>query len=90
MALGDAPARFLAITADRVALLEERPQPYGTQLRQVDACTWSYYPLDGRASVETRRQDAGLPPLDDYKRAINAMIVKENCPATPLLLQGEQ
>ncbi|QNA87294.1 hypothetical protein G4G28_00320 [Massilia sp. Dwa41.01b] len=75
-----APVLYLAITTDRVALLEERPQLFGTQLRQVDACNWNYYPLDDRKQVELRRKEAGLPPLEDYKRGINDMIVKENCP----------
>lgn len=83
VAHGEAPARYLAITADRVALLEERPQPYGTQLRPVDACSWNYYPLDDRIQVEARRKAAGLAPLDDYKRGINAVIEGENC-RTPL------
>lgn len=83
----EAPVHYLAITADRVALLEERPQLFGTQLRQVDACTWNYYPLDNREQVEIRRKEAGLPPLEDYKRGINDMIAKENCPP-PLLPVG--
>ena len=81
---GEAPVMHLATASDRLAAREGRPQRYGTQLRQVDACSWDYYPLDDVARVEARRKRLGLPSLDDHQRAINAMIIKENCLAPRL------
>ncbi len=76
---GEASAIHLATASDRLAVKEGQPQRYGTQLRQVDGCAWDYYPLDDLARVEARRKRLGLPPLASYKRAINEMIIKENC-----------
>ncbi len=67
-------------------MTEGRPQRYGTQLRQADACTWDYYPLDDLARVEARRKRLGLPTLESHMQAINAMIVAENCrPPTSII-----
>lgn len=79
---GEASAIHLATASDRLAVKEGQPQRYGTQLRQVDGCAWDYYPLDDPARVEARRKRLGLPPLASYKRAINEMIIKENCLAS--------
>lgn len=76
---GEASPVHLATASDRLAVKEGQPQRYGTQLRQVDGCAWDYYPLDDPARVEARRARLGLPPLASYKRAINEMIIKENC-----------
>ena len=76
---GEASPLHLASASDRLAVKEGRPQRYGTQLRQADACTWDYYPLDDRERVEARRRRLGLPTLESHRRAINAMIIKENC-----------
>jgi hypothetical protein len=78
---GEAPVIHLATAADRLAVKEGQPQRYGTQLRQLDACTWDYYPLDDLARVDARRKRLGLPPLASHKRAINDLIGKDNCPA---------
>ena len=77
---GEAPAMHLAAASDRLAVREGRPQRYGTQLRQVDACLWDYYPLDELSRVEARRRRLGLPSLDEHKRSINAAGARENCP----------
>jgi hypothetical protein len=77
---GEAPAMYLASASDRLAVKEGRPQRYGTQLRQVDACHWDYYLLDDVARVEARRKRLGLPPLEEHKRGINDAIASENCP----------
>jgi hypothetical protein len=80
---GEAAVIHLATASDRLAVKEGQPQRYGTQLHQVDVCTWDYYPLDDLARVEARRKRLGLPPLANHKRAINAMIITENCPLPP-------
>ncbi|WP_407943880.1 DUF6624 domain-containing protein [Massilia litorea] len=58
-----------------------RPQRYGTQLRQVDACRWDYYLLDDPQRVEARRKRLGLPSLEEHIRGINDAAASENCPA---------
>ena len=80
---GEASVIHLATASDRLAVKEGRPQRYGTQLRQVGDCVWDYYQLDELARVEARRKRLGLPTLESHKRAINDMIIKENCPAPP-------
>lgn len=77
---GEAAVVHLATASDRLAVREGRRQRYGTQLRQVDGCTWDYYPLDDQPRVEARRKRLGLPPLEEHKRTINRMIIAENCP----------
>jgi hypothetical protein len=78
---GEAPAMYLATASDRLAVKEGRPQRYGTQLRQVDACHWDYYLLDDPQRVEARRKRLGLPSLEKHKRGINDAVASENCPA---------
>ena len=78
---GEAAAMHLAAASDRLAVREGRPQRYGTQLRQVDACTWDYYLLDDRARVEARRKRLGLPSLDAHLDGINALVDRKNCPS---------
>jgi hypothetical protein len=80
---GEAPAMHLAAASDRLAVQEGRPQRYGTQLRQAGACGWDYYQLDDPARVEARRKRLGLPPLEDHRRAINAVTAAENCLPAP-------
>jgi hypothetical protein len=89
VAAGEAPGRDLALVADRVAVMEKRPQPYGTQLRLVGQCTWDFHPLDERSLVEERRKAVGLPPLEDAKRAANAMVIQENCSVPGVAAQGQ-
>ena len=80
---GEAAVIHLATASYRLAVKEGQPQRYGTQLHQVDGCAWDYYPLDDLARVEARRKRIGLPPLASHKRAINEMIITENCPLPP-------
>jgi hypothetical protein len=80
---GEAPAMHLASASDRLAVQERRPQRYGTQLRQAGACGWDYYELDDLARVEARRKRLRLPPLEEHRRAINAMAAAGTCLAAP-------
>ncbi|MGJ9419130.1 DUF6624 domain-containing protein [Massilia sp. CMS3.1] len=80
----EASMLHLATASDRLAVREGRPQRYGTQLRQVHPCAWDYYPFDDPARVEARRKRLGLPSLEAHKRAINTMIITENCSAPGL------
>lgn len=79
VAAGDVPGRALAKLDDRIAVAEGRPQRYGTRMRQVDACRWSFYPMDDAAQVAERRARLGLPTLEEQERMANGMVIHENC-----------
>lgn len=76
-----------AYLADRIAVAEKRPQLYGTQLTAPaeKACQFDFDPMDDRGKVEQRRAALGLPPLEDYKRAVlemsNCALGKHETPA---------
>lgn len=77
---GEPVRRSFAYLADRVAVAEQRPQLYGTQLMAPAErpCDFDFNPMDDRAKVEERRAALGLPPLDIYKE-----IVLENSNCAP-------
>ncbi len=64
---GRAQPSMLAMLEDRVALRENRPQIYGSQIGY-DEATASFYvlPLSDPDRVDERRRTVGLPPLADY------------------------
>lgn len=64
---GDASPGSLAILEDRVALRNGKRQIYGSQIGR-DTETGEYYvsPLQDPESVDKRRAEVGLRPLDDY------------------------
>jgi len=67
-----------AYLADRVAVAEQRPQLYGTQLMAPSErpCEFVFNPMDDREKVEARRAALGLPPLDIYKEIV---LENSNC-----------
>lgn len=72
-----------AYLADRVAVAEGRPQPYGTQLMAPaeQPCNFDFNPMDEREKVEARRAALGMPPLAIYKEMV---LENSNCaPAKP-------
>ena len=73
-ACGEADPRHLARLTDRVAMLDGRPQSYGTysSLRD-DEIVWDV-PVEGSLEdVDERRATLGLPPLqDDLRESPNA------------------
>ncbi|MEX5745567.1 DUF6624 domain-containing protein [Massilia sp. X63] len=79
---GDGPDQSYAYLYDRIAVMEKRPQHYGTQLsaptRQY--CALAFDPMDDRTKVEARRAQLGMAPLDDYRRSVLAM---QRCPVPP-------
>lgn len=77
---GEPVRRSFAYLADRVAVTEQRPQLYGTQLMAPAErpCELDFNPMDDREKVEARRAALGLPPLDIYKE-----IVLENANCAP-------
>jgi len=85
-AQGEASGPELAQLRDRIAVAEGRPQPYGTQLYQLASCRWVSRPMDDQVQVEARRQQLGLPTLDEQEKLANGMVIQEGCqnqPAAP-------
>lgn len=79
VAAGEAPGAALAQLQDRIAVAEGRLQPYGTQMRQRDACRWVPQAMEDRALVEERRKALGLPSLEEQERQANGMVIHEGC-----------
>jgi hypothetical protein len=60
----------VALLTDRVALLEGRPQTYGTQLQKGSDGSWRLWPVVARSveELDTLRGEMGLPSFRaDYK-----------------------
>lgn len=57
---------------DRVARMEGKPQYYGTQSRCVDG-QFEPSEIDSPETLDTRRQELGLQPLDDYFKTLREM-----------------
>jgi hypothetical protein len=76
---GEVPPDNLAYLADRLAVAQGKPQPYGTQLTQTGPCTFDFSPLDSRERVEARRKGIGLPALDDYRKLVNETSLPPSC-----------
>jgi hypothetical protein len=69
VALGKLPGRHLAYLTDAVRLAEDRPQVYGTKFVPVDG-RLEPWPMEAPASVDARRSELGLEPLDQYAAAV--------------------
>ncbi len=75
---GDAPALHAAMLKDRIRTLEGKPQPYGTQLDWDADGQLSPLPIEDPAAVDTRRQEIGLPPLEQSVLVQRAAAAQEN------------
>jgi hypothetical protein len=64
---GHTPAIHLAYIADQCAVDLGRPQYYGTR---INPATLHPYPIRHPESVDERRRDVGLGPLQDQLRAL--------------------
>ena len=83
-AAGAAPAWQLAYLDDRIRVFEDKPQRYGTQLREGADGRPEPCPLEDAAHVEAWRADVGLPPLADAL----AKAVPDRVPAGHFGLMG--
>jgi uncharacterized protein DUF6624 len=64
---GKASAASLALLEDRVALLRNRQQLYGSQvIWNMKTNEYKLLPLEDPAHVDQRRKEAGLPPMKEY------------------------
>jgi hypothetical protein len=71
---GDASPGDLAYLIDRVRVAEGEPQVYGTQWRIDETGGWTpATPIEDEATVDERRADVGLQPLDDYLEELQAL-----------------
>jgi hypothetical protein len=68
VAAGDASAKELAYLYDRVAMMDDRPQLYGTQFKGT-----SLYPVEDEANVDARRAAIGLPTMAEYRAGMAAL-----------------
>lgn len=79
---GDSVDQSFAYLYDRIAVMEKRPQHYGTQLSAPTRvyCALEFDRMDDRAQVEARRARLGMRPLDDYRRSV---LEAQRCPVPP-------
>lgn len=64
---GIAKGEELALLEDRIALRQGKKQLYGSQVRR-NKTTGTFYvaPIEDEPNVNKRRQQVGLPPLEEY------------------------
>lgn len=74
---GEANALDAVYLADRIAVLEGRPQLFGSQFDWDEAGQLSPAPLADPDSVDTRRASVGLPPLAETIDAMRARAAAE-------------
>lgn len=79
---GDGMNQSFAHLYDRIAVMEKRPQHYGTQLSAPTNhyCALEFDRMDDRAQVEARRARLGMAPLEAYRRSVLEM---QRCPVPP-------
>jgi hypothetical protein len=68
VAQGEAPAWQFAYLADRIRVLEGRPQVYGTSFDWDERGEMSPCEIEDAEHVDARRRAAGLPPLAESVR----------------------
>ena len=68
----DVSRKDVAYLTDRVLLAEGKKQVYGTQFTPV-CKKWEPRPPEDEANVDKRRAEAGLPPLAEYVKQLEAM-----------------
>ena len=67
---GNAEPDLLALLIDRVEVLNDRPQIYGSQFQIIDGKYVLYKTLDLK-NVNTRRAEVGLGPIEEYLKPHN-------------------
>ncbi len=79
---GDGLDEAFAYLYDRIAVMEKRPQHYGTQLSAPTGiyCALAFDRMDDRAQVEARRARLGMAPQEAYRRAV---LAAQRCPVAP-------
>ncbi|MBU2922427.1 hypothetical protein KO504_13845 [Winogradskyella psychrotolerans] len=67
---GDLKASQIALMKDRTMMNDDLPQVYGTQVIQ-NGNEWILYDLENPETVNKRRTEMGLEPLQDYLKRWN-------------------
>jgi len=62
----------IALLEDRIALFEGKPQRYGSQIVEDSTGERVIYTLLNTDSVNIWRSVAGMPPLEEYAKRMNA------------------
>ncbi len=62
----------IALLEDRIAMHEGRPQRYGSQIVEDSTGERVIYTLLNTDSVNIWRSAAGMPPLEEYAKQMNA------------------
>jgi flagellar motor protein MotB len=64
---GEARWPDYALLYDRVQMMSNMPQLYGSQVRRANgAQQWTIYPIADEQNLDRRRQKMGLPPMQEY------------------------
>src|SRR3989344_3736439 len=58
----------IALVTDRIAVLNKKPQRYGTQFKILADKSVEFYPIKNPKKVDERRKKLGLSKLDSYRR----------------------
>lgn len=87
----DGPAAHAAFLEDRIAVLEGRPQRFGTQFDWDARGELSPQPIDDPAGVDARRATVGLEPLAVRTAELRARAAAEGdrAPADPAARAAE-
>lgn len=75
---GQADPTEAAYLADRVAVNQNEPQLYGTQIRCRGGQPTPATPIEDDATVDERRRNVGLEPLTDYYDELSMMCAQED------------
>ncbi len=73
-ARGQAEGQSLALLTDRVAVARGEPQPYGTQANITDGRI-VLSPVADSANLDAKRATMGLPPLSEYLRVLDSVLL---------------
>ncbi len=68
----EAEASHLAFLEDRLAVLEGRPQRYGTQFQSTDDGGWRPFPIEDESGIDGRRAAARMSGFGEYIRQLEA------------------
>jgi hypothetical protein len=66
--IGETSKANYAYLYDRIAVVENKPQKYGTQGECIGKGLWKPDPLEDAKRVDEFRQEMGLEPLAEYKK----------------------
>jgi hypothetical protein len=69
---GEVSPEHLAYLTDRVRVAENQKQLYGTQFRPVNN-KMEPYPIEDEANLDDRRRKAGLSPMSEYRKLMDAI-----------------